>query len=167
MHLPMSIHCGNGWTCGSVHFCCFEADFVVICHMGMKGRCLLCWNRGHGPLSHSHLGSFSTCTCPISEQFRFLISFSGKLGVFHDKRSVATLILHWVISVFCISLFPRLFLSHKFGLRPKISQKVKSFFLFSLSNRSVCSLVSTTDPPLVTLAFRCRIHILLLTYAPW
>jgi len=42
MHLPMSIHCGNGWTCGSVHFCCFEADFVVICHMGMKGRCLLC-----------------------------------------------------------------------------------------------------------------------------
>jgi len=48
--------------------------------------------------------------------------------------------------IFWISLSLRLLLSPKFGLRPKISQEVKSFFLFGLSNLLSISLTPNFGP---------------------
>jgi len=44
-----------------------------------------------------------------------------------------------------ISLSLRLSLSHKFGLRPKISQKVKSFFHLDSAIRWACRWDQTSD----------------------
>ena len=53
--------------------------------------------------------------------------------IYPSLYQIACLMECWVISLFCISLSLRLSLSSKFGLRPKISQKVKSFFCFDLA----------------------------------